>query len=147
MSKEAYVIRKMEFSDMDDILDIWLKASVKAHNFVKNEFWESQVEAMRDIYIPTSDTYVFKENNTIKGFFSLSKNNLAALFVSVEFQGQGIGQKLMKKAKSLRSKLILTVYQENKKGIDFYLKSGFSIIGEKQDSYTGHKEFLMECDS
>lgn len=147
MSKATYLIRKMELSEMDDILDIWLKASIKAHDFVKSEFWESQINTMREMYIPASETYVFVENNTIKGFFSLNADTLAALFVSTKFQSQSIGQKLIKKAKSLRSKLNLTVYKDNTRSIDFYLKSGFSISGERLDEHTGHKEILMEYNS
>ena len=41
------MIRKFIVSDMDDILDIWLKASIQAHNFINNEFWESKIDAMR----------------------------------------------------------------------------------------------------
>ena len=67
--------------------------------------------------------------------------------VHTRFRRQGIGQKLIEKAKSLRSKLNLTVYQENPRSIDFYLKSGFSISGERLDEHTGHKELLMEYNS
>lgn len=72
---------------------------------------------------------------------------MAAMFVSPDFQGKGIGQQLMKKAKSLRNKLVLAVYQENFKGIEFYRKSGFVISKERVDVHTGHVEVLMEYSS
>ena len=95
-------------------------------------------------YIPASDTYVFTEDEIIKGFFSLQGNTLSAMFVSPDFQGKGIGKQLMNKAKSLRNKLLLTVYRENPKSINFYKKCGFGIIKEKVDDHTGHLEILME---
>lgn len=146
-SREVGMIREFKSSDMNDILDIWLKASIKAHSFVGREFWESKIEVMRKTYIPASDTYVFIENGIIKGFFSLHGNTLAAMFVSPDFQGKGIGRQLMHKAKSLRNKLNLTVYKENPTSIDFYRKSGFEIIKEKVDEHTGHIEILMEYSS
>lgn len=141
------MIRAFESSDMNDVLNIWLEATIRAHGFVGKEFWESRVRDMRETYIPASDTYVFSENGTVKGFISLNGESLAAMFVSPDAQGKGIGQQLMKKAKSLRKKLYLTVYQENPRSVDFYRKCGFLIIEEKVDKHTGHMEILMEYNS
>ena len=132
---------------MNDVLDIWLNASIQAHDFVDAEFWESKTDDMRDIYIPASDTYVFIEDNVIKGFFSLHGDTLAAMFVAPDFQSQGIGQQMMKRATSLRNKLYLAVYQKNPRGIDFYRKCGFVISKEEVDEHTGHMEILMEYNS
>ncbi|HOO91195.1 MAG TPA: N-acetyltransferase [Syntrophales bacterium] len=138
------MIRAFELSDMNDVVDIWLQASIKAHSFVGSQFWESKIDDMRNRYIPASETYVYIEDGITKGFFSLHGDTLAAMFVSPDFQGKGIGQQLMDKAKSLRGTLHLAVYQENPKGIDFYLKCGFVITKETVDNHTGHTEIIME---
>jgi len=147
MSTGTDMIRAFKSTDMNDVLDIWLKASIEAHGFVDREFWESKVGDMRTTYIPVSDTYVFLEDNIIKGFFSLHGDTLAAMFVTPGFQGKGIGRKLMEKAKSLRKKMELTVYRENPGSIDFYRKCGFLSIRERVDQHTGHIEILMEYHS
>jgi len=144
MSPRINMIRAFESSDMDAVLDIWLRSSIEAHSFVGREFWESKIEDMRKTYIPASDTYVFIDSEIIKGFFSLYGDTLATMFVSPDFQGNGIRQRLMGKAKSLRNKLNLTVYKENPRSIDFYRKCGFVIIKERVDEHTGHVEILME---
>lgn len=141
------MIRPVESSDMDDVLNIWLEASIKAHHFVEKEFWESHVDDMRETYIPNSDTYVFSENGIIKGFFSIHADSLAAMFVDPDAQGKGIGRQLMNKAKSLRKKLSLTVYRENEQGVRFYRKCGFRSVAERVDEHTGHIELLMEYDT
>ena len=138
------MIRAFESSDMNDVLNIWLEASIRAHSFVGKEFWESRVDDMRETYIPASDTYVFSESGTVKGFFSLHGDSLAAMFVSPHAQGKGIGQQLMNKAMSLRRKLNLTVYRENQKSVQFYRRCGFKPIKERADEHTGHIEILME---
>ncbi len=102
---------------------------------------------MRKMYIPASDTYIFTENGTVKGFFSLHADSLAAIFVSPCDQSKGIGQQLMNKAKSLRRKLNLTVYCENEKSDEFYRKCGFKPVKERVDVHTGHIEILMEYGS
>jgi putative acetyltransferase len=143
VSLRTNMIRAFEPSDMKDVLDIWLRASIEAHSFIRREFWESKIEDMEKTYIPASDTYVFIEGEVIKGFFSLCGDTLAAMFVSPDYQGNGIGQRLMGKATSVRDKLSLAVYQENSKGIDFYRKCGFITIREQVDEHTGQVEILM----
>jgi len=54
-SSEAGMIRYFNSRDMDKVLDIWLRASVKAHDFVDGKFWEARLEDIRDMYIPDSD--------------------------------------------------------------------------------------------
>ena len=52
------MIRNYREADIEQILDIWLSASIKAHSFVGSEFWQSKVSEMRDMYIPASETFV-----------------------------------------------------------------------------------------
>ncbi len=138
------MIREFEKPDMNDVLDLWLKTSCEAHDFIEKKFWESKINDMRTIYIPSSDTYVFSDNGVLKGFFSLYHNTLAALFVAHTYQGNGIGRQLVQKAKSLRKHLILTVYKDNHESVRFYRKNGFTVIGERIDKHTGHSELVLE---
>jgi len=141
------MIRYFEYSDMEQVLDIWLEASIKAHDFIDKDFWKSKVNDMRDKYLTSAETYVYVEEGIIRGFCSLSGETLAAIFVSPDFQGKGIGQQLISKVKSLRRYLNLTVYKYNHNSIDFYKKSGFKILKEQVDKHTGHAEILMEYKS
>ena len=137
------MIRDFQQTDINQILSIWLDASIRAHDFIEREFWESKVTDMRDIYLPAAETYVYDEEGIIKGFVSLYGDTLAAIFVSPNFQGKGIGKQLVAKSKKVRNKLNLTVYKENKKSIEFYKKCGFKIVREQVDEHTGHPELLM----
>ncbi len=139
--------RNFQQSDIDQVIKIWLEASIKAHDFVKSEFWKSKVDDMREIYIPSGETYVYEEEGIIKGFFSLHNDTLAAIFVSPTYQGTGIGSKLIKKAKEIRDRLNLTVYKQNYKSFEFYKKCGFKIEKEQIDDHTGHLELVMTFSS
>lgn len=141
------MIRNFQQSDIDQVISIWLEASIKAHDFVDSEFWKSKVEDMRDIYIPSGETYVYEEGGLIRGFISLYNDTVAAIFVSPDSQGTGIGMQLMRKAKDVRNSLNLTVYKENTKSIEFYKKCGFRIEKEHIDTHTGHPELLMKFNS
>lgn len=137
------MIRQHTPKDMEPILDIWLKASIKAHDFVEAEYWESQVESMRDIYIPASRTYVFESDAKIIGFYSLHANLLAAIFVSPEHQGQGVGKLLIAHAKEQCAELTLNVYKDNDATYQFYLSQGFKVDNEHICEHTGCAEYAM----
>ncbi|EPD5575208.1 N-acetyltransferase [Vibrio parahaemolyticus] len=137
------MIRKYNSNDLDLVIEIWLEASVKAHNFVSADFWESQVESMRNIYIPASEVFVYEIESKIVGFYALYENNLAAMFVLPAFQGKGIGKQFLSHAKAQRAILSLSVYKENKASYQFYLSQGFAVVSEQLDEHTGHPEYTM----
>ncbi|MCP4117037.1 MAG: N-acetyltransferase [Desulfobacteraceae bacterium] len=137
------MIRNFQEPDMDQVLKIWFEASIMAHDFIEKEFWEAKVTDMREVYLPSAETYVYDEEGMIKGFISLYEDTIAAIFVSPTAQGKGIGKQLMEKAKGVRQSLNLTVYKKNSKSIDFYKKCAFKTQREQIDEHTGHPELLM----
>ena len=138
------MIRDSRADDIDAILDIWLSASIQAHDFIDSAFWVAKVGDMRDIYLPASQTRVYEAAGKILGFYSLYEGTLAAIFVAPGSQGQGIGSVLLADAKTQRPRLQLTVYKENAPSIQFYENHGFTVAGEQTDEHTGHAELLME---
>ncbi|OOE78083.1 N-acetyltransferase [Salinivibrio sp. PR6] len=141
------MIRDYRAADIDQVLAIWLSASIKAHDFIESAFWNSKISVMRDVYIPASETLVYEAEGEVVGFYSLYENNLAAIFVTPGSQGKGLGSALIDDAKSRRESLQLTVYKENKPSIEFYQKHGFTLLGEQIDEHTGHPELIMEYHS
>jgi len=137
------VIRAYDQTDIDQVLNIWLDASIKAHNFIDKGFWESKVIDMREIYLPGSEIFVFEEDEIVKGFVALCGDTLAAIFVSPNEQGKGIGKQLIDRTKEVRRNLNLTVYKDNRDSIEFYKKCGFKVTREQIDVHTGHVEIVM----
>ncbi len=146
ISESFKMIRKYTTNDLSSILEIWLESSIKAHNFVSPEFWESQMGDMRNIYIPMSEVYVYEFKDEIVGFYALYENNLAAIFVAPDFQGKGIGKQLLNHAKEQKTVLTLSVYKENKDSYQFYLSQGFSVIDEHIDEHTKQPEYVMRIE-
>ncbi|CAG9296483.1 N-acetyltransferase [Celerinatantimonas diazotrophica] len=139
------MIRAYDEDDIEAVLQIWLSTSILAHCFIPADFWISQVENMRNVYIPASENYVFVIDSEIVGFSSLYENNLAALFVVPHRQGKGIGKQLLNHAKHRRATLTLSVYKENQASYQFYLSQGFNVLREQTDVNTGHPEYVMNC--
>ncbi len=139
------MIRPFHEEDMDAVLAIWLAASNLAHDFMGEGYWAQHVEAMRQQYLPASEiqVYVSAETQQVLGFFALHQDCMAALFVSPEAQGRGIGQALMAKAKSIRPSLSLSVYAKNIRSVAFYERCGFVPQTKEIDDITGEMAIGM----
>ncbi len=136
--------RLMKPREIDAVVDIWFAASLQAHSFIPEAFWRAGRTAMRNEYLPGAETWVYEDDNKIVGFCSLAGERLAALFVSPEFQGAGVGTRLLNHAKSIRSRLELSVYVENQRAYAFYARRGFGSVRERIDPHSGQRETVME---
>lgn len=138
------MIREFRSSDMDSIIDIWLRASVEAHGFISSEYWAQKVQDMREKYIPASRTFIYIDSDeVVSGFISLVDNYIAALFVTPDKQGRGIGRELLGHVKAIEKELKLAVYTRNIKARKFYEHEGFSPVSIEIDLDTGEEELVM----
>ena len=145
MTGSPSVIRKMQLYDIEEVGQIWLTASIQAHDFVPAEFWESDLKNMTGDILPdpVTEGYVFESADRIEGFLTLGGNFVGCLFVRPEMQGRGIGTELINHAKQLRAELDLTVYQENVRATRFYEREGFRMTGKSTCPHTGCAEYRM----
>lgn len=139
------MIRKLENRDINIIMDIWLKSTIKAHNFIDENYWRKNYNNVKNIYIPISDTFVYEDNGRIKGFISIINNDfIGALFVDVNSQGMGIGSKLIDYAISIYGNLSLSVYKDNENAFTFYKNKNFKILSEEVNKETKLLEYVMK---
>lgn len=137
------MIRPFSLSDLATVMQIWLESNISAHPFIPQEYWPSNLEAVKGL-LPQADVFVYEEDNTIKGFIGIQdKSYIAGLFVSPVFQGHGIGRELVSAAKKAFGRLELAVYKRNEKAVKFYIRQGFKISSNQTDSNTGEAEYTM----
>ncbi|MDO5011618.1 MAG: N-acetyltransferase, partial [Intestinibacter bartlettii] len=126
------MIRDLKPKDIDKVMEIWLESTIKAHDFIPKKYWQDNFNAVKDIYIPQSKTYVYEEGKDIKGFISILNDDfIGALFVSPNEQGKGIGSKLIEYVNNKFDNLKLAVYKQNQRSVHFYIKKGFEILSEE----------------
>lgn len=127
---------------------IWLEASLKAHDFVPAEFWHDDHKVMVNEMIPGSHAYVHETDGVIDGFVMLGSgtraNFMGALFVVPDAQGQGIGTQLLDHMKAMYESLKTSVYQQNSRTFAFYQSRGFRVTGESVCELTGCAEYQLE---
>jgi putative acetyltransferase len=138
------MIKQLENFEMEEVMDIWLKTNITAHSFIPEKYWIDNYNVVKDEYMPNSATFIYKEDNIIKAFISIMNNSfIGALFVLQDYQGNGIGRKLMEYCKSLYSSLGLGVYKENTSAVDVYKHCGFVVTAEQPNEDSGLLEYTM----
>ena len=64
------MIRKLEDKDIDKVMNIWLESTIKAHDFIPKEYWESNYDTVKEVYIPIADSFIYEEKGKILLTFS-----------------------------------------------------------------------------
>lgn len=120
------MIRKLKEKDITKVMTIWTKGNFKAHDFIEKDYWLENFNQVKNEYLPKSETYVYEENNEIKGFISILENEyIGALFVKHDCLREGIGRRLLNYCKERYDYLNLNVYEKNINATLFYVAMGF----------------------
>ena len=135
------MIRLFEFRDLDRIMEIWLEGNIKAHPFIKEEFWKQNYETVRSV-LPNAEVYVFEEAGEVQGFIGMDAEYIAGLFVAEGHRGHGIGHQLISEVKR-KKRLSLHVYEKNIGAVAFYRAEGFRVENRMTEKETGEQEYLM----
>ena len=139
------MIRKFREEDTVKVMTIWTKGNFEAHSFIDKDYWLLNFNKVKDEYLKNAETYVYVENDEIKGFISLLDGfYIGALFVKKEYKRQGIGKKLINFVKEKYDRLELNVYEKNVNATLFYISLGFVNKKVQIDEKTNEKEYVME---
>ena len=138
------MIRPFRKDDLSVVMQIWLEANIKAHNFISKDYWTDNYAMVKDL-LPQAEIYVYEDDDTnqIDGFIGLSDNYIEGIFVRETLRSRGVGKQLLNYVKKIKSIMRLSVYQKNTRAIEFYQREQFVICSENIDDSTNKKEFIM----
>ncbi len=140
------MIRKFEEADAEQVMQIWLNGNVEAHPFVPEDYWVSNYQTVQKQLL-LAEVYVLEEDGEIQGFIGIMDAYIAGIFVAEKHRSMGIGKRLLEYVKERYSTLSLSVYQQNKRAVDFYFREGFLVSAEGMDEETGNAEYIMIWDA
>lgn len=136
------MIRKFEKNDINDVMEIWKNENIKAHQFIKKEYWENNYNYVKEI-LPNAEIYVYILEEQVVGFVGVNNNYIEGIFVDINNQHSGIGTSLLDRIKENKDNLTLSVYKKNANAIKFYEKNNFRITSENIDKDTNEIEYTM----
>lgn len=138
------MIRKFMEKDLNEVMAIWLSTTIKAHDFIDEDYWKRAEKLVRSEYVPKAETYVYIMDEKIVGFISiLSEDTIGALFIDEKYQCQGIGSQLIDFVKAQYNLLAVSVYEKNKRALAFYKSNDFVYDYKQNDLNTGQVEFVL----
>ena len=138
------MIRKYTQNEIPILLEIWERAALIAHPFLSSEFHKMVKKAMKEMYLPDSDTWVYEENGNVIGFIAMINNEIGGLFVDPNQQAKGTGTALVNYMNQFHNTLEVEVFEKNKIGKPFYEKHGFKVIKEYVMEATNQKVLRMK---
>lgn len=127
--------------------NIWLEASLLAHDFVAPSLWRAQRDAMERRNLPSSQVIMLQSGGQSFAFAALckpeNKDMLAAFFVAPAFWRKGFGSLLLRHVMQTRERLRLDVYRANRAALAFYDRMGFVSVGQSVCGHTGQPQIAM----
>ena len=139
------MIRELQNTDLDRVADLWLAANLQAHAFISYEYWEGNLELVKEL-LPQAEVYVYEKEGEILGFAGMDGEYIEGIFVAEKARAKGIGKALLDFLKTKKAGLRLNVYQKNTRAIQFYEREGFRVQSEGLDEATGEKDYVMAWD-
>lgn len=132
--------------DLQELLDVWYRASLIAHSFLTKEFLAAERIEIAEVWLPMADTTVYESHGRVVGFLALIDNEVGGIFVDPDFQGKGIGRSLMDRARKSCHFLELSVFEANTVGRRFYDAYGFDFVERGFDEESGQPELRLRLD-
>ena len=123
------MIRRYQAGDLRAVMDIWLTANLRSHNFIPAEYWRGSFALVAEL-LPQAEVYLYVRGGVTEGFIGLDGSHIEGLFVRPEAQSMGIGRVLLDHAKAQHQQLTLHVYEKNRRAVRFYLREGFSVLAQ-----------------
>ena len=137
------MIRQMKETDLPEVMEIWQRANEEAHAFIPAAYWQENYDMVCEL-LPQAEVYVYEKNVHLSGFIGMNGEYVAGIFVRQSARSQGVGKQLIHYVKDRKKRLILHVYEKNKRAIHFYEREDFVVVSWGMDGDTGETEYVME---
>jgi putative acetyltransferase len=129
------------------VVDVFCAARVAKLQFLMDlHSGEEDRRFFSSVVLPTKQAWVAEADGRVVGFIAFAEGWVNHLYVTPEFQGQGIGKRLMAIAKESNPSLQLWVFESNEPAIAFYERQGFRTVERTDGSTneTGMPDLRME---
>lgn len=122
-------IREGRRADRAQLLDLWERSVRATHDFLSEADIARLRPQLRDLYFDAVELWVYEDADGLAGFIGLAGSQVEMLFLEPARRGQGIGTRLLDRARELRGALTVDVNEHNPQAHGFYRRYGFVETG------------------
>ncbi|MET3937555.1 ribosomal protein S18 acetylase RimI-like enzyme [Paenibacillus sp. PvP094] len=132
-----FVIIEYDPSYSLQTVKMWRESKEQAIGQKEIHSFEDHVFYLNNILVQDNKVYIAIDTSEeqVVGILACNENWVNQLYIHTQFQGKGIGKKLLDHAKQCsEGRLFLYTFEVNKKAQQFYERNGFRIIGRGNDN-------------
>lgn len=119
----------------EDTVRMWRESKERAISQKEIHSFEDHVFFLNNILNRENEIYIATDNNKVIGIIAFNGNEINQLYIHNDYQGKGLGKKLLDMAKiNSKGRLTLYTFEVNHKAQQFYEKNGFKIIGRGHEN-------------
>lgn len=133
--KKSMVLNNIKIIEYDPIYDedtvaMWRESKERALGQKEIHPFDDHVFFLNNILSKDNKIYIAVDNNKVVGIVAFNDYELNQLYIHVDYQGIGLGKRLLDLAKeNSKGRLELYTFEVNHKAQRFYENNGFVIIG------------------
>jgi ribosomal protein S18 acetylase RimI-like enzyme len=138
-------IKIVEYDSMyaEDTVGMWRESKERAIGQREIHSFEDHVFFLNHVLIKNNKIYIAIDNDKVVGIIAFNDNEINQLYILNDYQGKGLGKKLLGLAKTnSKGRLVLYTFEINKKAQRFYENNEFKIIGRGKGD--GNEENLAD---
>lgn len=114
----------------EDTVRMWRESKERALGKKDIHPFEDHVFFLNHVLNKENEIYIAVDGNKVAGIVAFNESEVNQLYIHIDYQGRGLGKKLLELAKANSiGRLTLYTFEVNKKAQRFYEKNGFKIIG------------------
>ncbi|MDF2536630.1 MAG: family N-acetyltransferase [Bacillales bacterium] len=122
--KSKFIITQYNPMYAEQTVEMWRESKERAINQKEIHSFENHLTFLKDILSEQCQIVLALIDDKVVGMIAYSEKEISQLYIHIDYQGLGIGQTLLDRAKQ-KSSGSLTLYTFEK----FYEKNGFEIVG------------------
>jgi len=140
----------MKFIDYDEsfsqvVVKLWRDTKFKTLNIVDKHSEEDYGHYLNNYLHHRYRIRLCLEADKVIGMIVYSKTEINQLYIDIDYQGKGIGRRLLDEAKEYCDEyLILHTFRVNTNAVMFYKNAGFKIIDFGSDNEEGLPDYTMK---